>query len=183
MTAPTAVVVGFYGKMPRHGDFVRRGLPAGFAPRWGDWLGACVEAAAAALGREGLAAAWPAMGAWRFRAAAGLFGAAVPTGLLLPSQDGVGRLFPLTVLASLPDAMPDGAWFAGIETLAGEAAAGAQDADGLAAALPLPTAGDAPAPAVAPGAIAWWRQDSEPAAMPLGPDNLLQLLGRETTPP
>ncbi len=184
-TAPPAVATGLYGKLPRHGDYVRRRLPEGFAPRWSDWLGACTEAARAALGKEEFAAAWPAAGAWRFQVAAGLFGPWMPTGVLVPSQDAVGRLFPLTLVAPVPAAVPDAAWFAELEALADEAVAGELDADGLAAALPPAPAGDdAPAPTVAPpGGVAWWRQATEPVVVPFGPDNLLHLLGREAAPP
>jgi type VI secretion system protein ImpM len=174
---------GLYGKLPRHGDYVRRGLPEGFAPRWGDWLGACMEAAQAALGREGLAEVWPAMGAWRFRAAAGLFGPWMPTGVLVPSHDAVGRAFPLTLLAPVPAGAPEAAWFGRLEELGDEAAAGGLDADGLAAALHPASANDTSMPTVAPGGIAWWRQDTEAVVMPLGPDNLLHLLGQEAAPP
>ncbi len=181
---PTVVPTGLYGKLPRHGDYVRRRLPEGFAPRWSDWLGACMEAARAEFGREELDAAWPDMGAWRFRVATGLFGPWMPTGVLVPSQDSVGRLFPLTLLAPMPAAAPDAAWFEDLEALAEEAAAGDLDADGLAEALrPASASDDAPAPAVAPGTIACWRQDTEPVVMPLGPDNLLHLLGRDADPP
>ena len=31
-------IVGFYGKMPSRGDFVRRGLPDSFVDPWDAWL-------------------------------------------------------------------------------------------------------------------------------------------------
>jgi len=177
MTGAAPAVTGLYGKLPRHGDYVRRALPEGFAPRWGDWLAACMDRAVAALGREGLEAAWPGLGAWRFQAAAGLFGPWAPTGILVPSRDAVGRLFPLTLVAACSP-LPEAAWFAALEALAVEAVAGGLDADGLAAAAPPAVAEGEGMPA-GPGTIAWWRAGLEPAAMPLGPDQLLRLLGRE----
>ena len=29
---------GFYGKTPRHGDFIKRRLPRSFVDPWDDWL-------------------------------------------------------------------------------------------------------------------------------------------------
>ncbi len=62
----TIPAAGCFGKLPRHGDFVQRGLPGGFAPGWHAWLEDGLAAAEEALGRADLADAWPWLGIWRF---------------------------------------------------------------------------------------------------------------------
>jgi len=95
------VEIGLLGKLPSHGDFLRRRASDAFVDAWDAWL------------REGLAASREALGerwldvyltspAWRFMCAAGACGAAPVIGLMVPSVDRVGRYFPLTLVASLP---------------------------------------------------------------------------------
>ncbi|WP_333816600.1 type VI secretion system-associated protein TagF [Tabrizicola sp.] len=81
-------VAGFFGKLPATGDFVSRGLPDTFRKPWDAWLTRHV----APLQREGLI--FPP-GGLRFRLPSGGHLAA---GLILPSQDSAGRLFPLSLL-------------------------------------------------------------------------------------
>ena len=81
-------VAGFFGKLPATGDFVGRGLPDGFRKPWDAWLTRHV----APLQREG--AAFPA-GGLRFRLPSG---GRLAAGVILPSRDSAGRLFPLSLL-------------------------------------------------------------------------------------
>ena len=96
------MVIGLFGKLPSHGDFVRRHLPESFVRPWDDWLQAGIIAARQTLGHEfdGLARRAPA---WRFRLPRGACGQSAVAGILLPSQDIVGRFFPLTVGAVFSD--------------------------------------------------------------------------------
>jgi type VI secretion system protein ImpM len=138
---------GLYGKLPAHGDFVRRGLPESFVAPWDAWLQQGMAAARAALG-EDFSESWQAAPTWHFRLPAGACGPDAVAGVLLPSEDLVGRLFPLT-LAALLDAAPDESFYAALEA-AGRAA---QTADTLIASLPSARPGEAPP---APG---WWRME------------------------
>lgn len=140
---------GFFGKLPLAGDFVSRGLAVGLRDRWDAW-------ATRHLARwEG---PWPE-GGLRLLLPSGSRALLV---LAVPSEDRVGRRFPLAALAVLPGA-PDAeeaeGWCRAAAGPLGAAARGALDPDGLAealAALPLPgperpralawAAGDAPAP-------------------------------------
>ena len=162
-TDVTGGATGLYGKMPAHGDFVRRGLPAGFVAPWDAWLQAGIAAARATLG-EGWDAAWDGAPAWRFALPAGACGPEAVAGLLMPSRDAVGRCFPLT-LAAIPAALPPGAaWYDMLEALADRARAGVLDADALAAALPDPEGEGEEAPG-------WWNAALEwplPALPPAG---------------
>jgi type VI secretion system protein ImpM len=94
---------GFFGKLPGHGDFVTRALPADFVKRWDDWLQAALSAS-----REQLGAAWLELyltsPVWCFALAAGVCGRAATAGVLIPSVDRVGRYFPFTLACPLPDA-------------------------------------------------------------------------------
>jgi len=153
-------MTGVYGKLPSHGDFVRRGLPQSFVAPWDEWLQTVVNAARASLGDEEFAALWDAALGWRFRLLPGACGEAAVVGVLLPSRDAVGRRFPVT-LASLaaPDmGPPDDTWFAEVE-LVGRAGRDQGDSvDALLAALPgAPQSSGSPTSKPSP--VGWWTAD------------------------
>jgi type VI secretion system protein ImpM len=128
MSGPLAAAPGAFGKLPARADFLSRGLPASFADPWHAWL---VRGLAAA--RQELAAqfepAYMAAPVWRFAVPAEVCGPATAAGVVLPSVDAVGRLFPLTLavvsptlgpLLSLAAARP---WFEALEEAGREAVA------------------------------------------------------------
>ena len=94
--------VGFYGKLPSHGDFLRRRVSDAFVDAWDAWLRECLAASRTALGARWLDV-YLTSPAWRFVCAPGACGPAPVIGLLAPSVDQVGRYFPLTLVAELPD--------------------------------------------------------------------------------
>lgn len=130
---------GLYGKVPAHGDFVRRGLPTSFVGPWDAWLAAGIAAARERLGSH-WEAAWDSAPAWRFALPAGVCGPDAVAGVMLPSQDQVGRRFPITLAALLPPgaATPAADWFDALEAAALAGRAGQADADALSAAVPPP---------------------------------------------
>jgi type VI secretion system protein ImpM len=93
--------VGFYGKLPSHGDFLRRRISDAFVDRWDAWLRDCVAASRAELG-AGWLDVYLTSPAWRFVCGPGACGPAGVIGLLAPSVDSVGRYFPLTIAVELP---------------------------------------------------------------------------------
>ena len=93
--------IGFYGKLPSHGDFLRRRVSDGFVGVWDAWLQDCVTASRTALGDKWLDV-YLTSPAWRFGCSAGVCGALPHVGLMVPSVDRVGRYFPLTLVAELP---------------------------------------------------------------------------------
>lgn len=131
--------MGLYGKVPAHGDFVRRGLPTSFVGPWDEWLQHGMAAARESLGPR-WAGAWDAAPAWRFALPAGACGPDAVAGVMLASEDMVGRRFPITLAALLPPGAPapDEAWFAAIEAAAIAGRRGRADADALLAAIPRP---------------------------------------------
>ncbi len=96
------IEVGFYGKLPSHGDFLRRRVDEGFVAVWDEWLQECLQATRAALGPRWLDI-YLTSPVWRFACAPGVFGRRPVVGLMAPSVDRVGRYFHLTIVAALPD--------------------------------------------------------------------------------
>lgn len=92
---------GLFGKLPSKRDFVAVNAPRRFLNVWENWLQAGLAAS-----REQLGSAWQEayLGApiWRFWLGEDIGGAAT-VGALMPSVDGIGRYFPLTVFAAAPD--------------------------------------------------------------------------------
>jgi type VI secretion system protein ImpM len=95
------VEIGLFGKLPSHGDFLRRRASDAFVDAWDTWLRACLPASREALGERWLNL-YLTSPAWRFVCAAGACGPAPVIGLMVPSVDRVGRYFPLTLVANLP---------------------------------------------------------------------------------
>jgi type VI secretion system protein ImpM len=102
MDVQTGIEVGFYGKLPSHGDFLRRRVSDAFIASWDAWLQECIAASRAALGSRWLDV-YLTSPAWRFACAAGTFGATPMVGVMVPSVDRVGRYFHLALAAALPE--------------------------------------------------------------------------------
>jgi len=94
----TAVVAGFYGKLPARGDFVRAALPRDFTDPWDAWLAGVMAGSRTQMGEDWLPAFLEAP-VWRFALLPGLCGERGALGLMLPSVDRAGRYFPLTFAA------------------------------------------------------------------------------------
>lgn len=120
----SAIIPGWYGKLPGVGDFASRRLPEGFIRPWDDWLQSVIPASQAARGTDWLER-YLTMPIWRFVLAPGLVGASAWAGVLMPSVDRVGRRFPLTVAVALPSdaavvhaVFEAGDWFSDLEDAA-----------------------------------------------------------------
>lgn len=101
---------GFFGKLPGHGDFLTRALPADFVRCWDDWLQASLSASRGQLGETWLEL-YLTSPVWCFALSAGVCGRAAVAGVLIPSVDRVGRYFPFTLACALPEACrPLGLW-------------------------------------------------------------------------
>ncbi len=104
MTA-SAVIAGFYGKLPARGDFVTLQLPGAFIRPWDGWLSDRLGASQALLGADWVAA-WLEAPVWRFALAPGLAGPDAVLGVMLPSVDRAGRYFPMSFAALFPAGAP-----------------------------------------------------------------------------
>ena len=94
---------GFYGKLPSHGDFIRRRVSDAFVDAWDAWLRECIAASRAALGPRWLDV-YLTSPAWRFACAAGACGHTPVIGVVAPSVDQVGHSVGLADLAASPTA-------------------------------------------------------------------------------
>jgi type VI secretion system protein ImpM len=94
--------IGFCGKIPSRGDFVRAGLPRAFIEPWDRWMERMIAANRAALGDRWLPA-WLEAPVWRFALKPGICGPEAAIGLWMPSVDRIGRYYPLTVTAVTGD--------------------------------------------------------------------------------
>lgn len=155
MPAPLLSVdgsTGWFGKMPAHGDFVSRRLPAEWIAAWDDWLQQQLPRSRAMHGDDAWLALYLVAPVRRFWLAPGLLTPAAWLGVLMPSVDSVGRHFPLALATALPparaqlaDALAGEGWLAAADALARQALDPAFDVTALAQAAPT-----LPAPAVAP---------------------------------
>jgi type VI secretion system protein ImpM len=93
---PSDQGIGFFGKIPARGDFVRAGLPRDFITPWDEWLQTVLPASRTVLGETWLDA-WMEAPVWRFLLAPGLCGPQSALGVFMPSVDRAGRHFPLTL--------------------------------------------------------------------------------------
>jgi type VI secretion system protein ImpM len=127
-----SATVGYFGKLPCRGDFLRRRVPDEFVAFWDEWLQQCLTQSREQLG-DGWLDAYLAGPIWRFVLAEGVCGSGAYAGVLTPSVDRVGRCFPLTIVTQWADsacaidvACGARAWFDAIEEIAAE---GVQTAD------------------------------------------------------
>ena len=114
---------GLFGKLSSKRDFIALSVPKDFLSAWEPWMQGCISASRNSLGETWLKSYLTAP-IWRFWLGADICGATV-VGALMPSLDGVGRYYPLTLLAHTPEvqsiAPPDidahDRWFASAEDL------------------------------------------------------------------
>lgn len=92
---------GAFGKLPSMGDFLRANTPAGFVEPWDIWLQRAMVSARNSLGGRWQECYFSAP-IWRFTLPHGLAGRLPAIGILMASVDRVGRHFPLTLMAPLP---------------------------------------------------------------------------------
>jgi type VI secretion system protein ImpM len=95
------VEIGLYGKLPSHGDFLRRRVSDAFVVRWDTWLQESIAASRRMLGERWLEI-YLTSPAWRFVCSPGAVSPLGVAGILIPSVDRVGRYFPLTIVWDLP---------------------------------------------------------------------------------
>ncbi|OLP42538.1 type VI secretion system-associated protein TagF [Rhizobium oryziradicis] len=116
--------IGFFGKLPSHGDFISEGLERDTITVLDAWIRGGLHACEQEFGAH-----WPKIFAasppWRFIVEKGVWGDATYAGVMLPSKDRVGRSFPLLIVAQLHEfayhprtLYLDHTWFMAAEGLA-----------------------------------------------------------------
>lgn len=116
--------LGLYGKLPSHGDFVHRNLPAKFINTWDEWLRHFVSSSQELMGEQWLDV-YLTSPIWRFVLSAGIIDENHWAGIVLPSVDQVGRYYPFSIVMPLTAAISpfefisvNNSWFEQIEELA-----------------------------------------------------------------
>lgn len=115
-------MIGYFGKIPSHGDFVSRGLPPALVEAWDRWLQACMLESQRQLGEQWLTL-YLTSPVWRFAISPGILGPEGLGGVMMPSVDRVGRYFPLMLAATGSPPLLDwfqkrAEWYDAIEELA-----------------------------------------------------------------
>ncbi|WP_066960568.1 type VI secretion system-associated protein TagF [Microbulbifer sp. Q7] len=91
---------GIFGKLPGHGDFIQRELPASFVTPWDEWLQRAVHGSRELVGDRWLDY-YLTSPIWHFAMSPGVLNRQGWIGILVPSVDSVGRYFPVTLAAPL----------------------------------------------------------------------------------
>ena len=90
-------LIGVYGKLPAHGDFIQRNLPPDYINHWDEWLQHFIAGS-----REQMAESWLDIyltsPIWRFVLSPGVIDSHCWAGIMMPSVDRVGRYFPLSIV-------------------------------------------------------------------------------------
>jgi type VI secretion system protein ImpM len=170
---------GAYGKLPAKRDFIALSAPREFLAVWEPWLQGGVSASRLKLGGEWQAAFLRAP-IWRFWLGAELCGTTV-AGAFMPSVDGVGRYFPLTLFACAdgaapippPEFEPQAGWFENVERLLLSVLEGSPDFDGFTAAM---DAIEPPSTVNPHAAVDGLIRVGGTAVVPAAPDSLKQVL-------
>ncbi|WP_128925207.1 type VI secretion system-associated protein TagF [Bradyrhizobium guangxiense] len=108
---------GLFGKIGAKRDFIAIATPRSFLEAWEPWLQAALSASRHRLGSD-WRQAFVTAPVWRFWLGATICGSSV-TGAIMPSLDGVGRYYPLTLHAVAregemlppPNIDPQDEWF------------------------------------------------------------------------
>lgn len=101
--------IGWYGKLPTHGDFVGRGLPPRWLQVWDDWLQRAMSGAGLQLGADPLGEQLLAMPPWQCLVMPAAPGEPVWCGVVAPAADRVGRAFPLLLAEAYDEKVLNGA--------------------------------------------------------------------------
>ena len=88
--------IGFFGKVPSHGDFIERGLPQHFVNAMDEWLQGALACSQGALGHDWLQT-YLTSPIWRIGLSDGAIDSQQWLAIICPSVDAAGRYFPLVI--------------------------------------------------------------------------------------
>ena len=92
--------LGYLGKVPHRGDFVRYNVPSQLHRVWDDWLAETLRLAEVSV--EGWPTPYDAAPPWRFALSPDVAGGEARAGVMLSSRDSVGRRYPFALFGALP---------------------------------------------------------------------------------
>ena len=162
-----AAAFGYFGKFPALGDFVRGNVSRRFVNKWDPFLQHGFLASRAALGAE-WDDAYQTAPIWRFALGADVIEGGPYYGVMMPSQDAVGRRFPLTLVAEgAPVPLGNADFYIPVEDVALnmlDSLRGKPELEAMLAALPFPPE----IMEIAPGQSRWLSAPGEEYGAPLG---------------
>lgn len=165
-------MVGLYGKLPAHGDFISRNVTSGFINAWDEWLQRFLASSQEHLGGEWLDI-YLTSPIWRFALSPGVIDEHVWAGVLIPSVDRVGRYFPFSVVSRLHPSVNtvelinnESHWFSKQEALVLRALEGTMVVDELFSELQL----------IAPPAASAYRKNQQADAWHISPSEIGTLM-------
>ncbi|WP_444993967.1 type VI secretion system-associated protein TagF [Aliikangiella sp. IMCC44359] len=130
-------LTGVFGKLPLHGDFVYRNLPADFMNGWDEWVQRFIAGSQEQLG-EGWLDVYLTSPIWRFVFSEGVLDENAWLGIIMPSVDKVGRYFPISVITQVPPSanllefmLLQKEWYENVEEFLFQALDGELDVDEL----------------------------------------------------
>ena len=119
----TELLIGLFGKLPAHGDFIHRNLPSDVITPWDEWLQHFIASSREQMGGDWLNI-YLTSPVWRFVLSEGVLDNNSWSGVMIPSVDRVGRYYPFTVLTKIPAAInpleflpKNSSWFDQIENV------------------------------------------------------------------
>ncbi|TWF50057.1 type VI secretion system-associated protein TagF [Neorhizobium alkalisoli] len=201
-TTPTTTEadrIGFFGKLPSHGDFVSTGLGRGLQDMLDIWLQSGLQRLQQAF-PDDWEAWFKAMPTWRFVVERGHWGPSTLVGIILPSLDRVGRSFPLVIASQIPGFTGDprglcldDSWFTAAEGIAETSAHRDFDINAFIARLrrlrsPHPGDIEPEAGTGRSSGTLWWRSGDDRRLIGFRtsgapqPADVLKLLGEHQTP-
>lgn len=117
--------LGFYGKLPGHGDFLYRRLSQQFISGWDKWMQHNMLLSRRTIGEENWSSIYLNSPTWRFVLSDKIIDDQVWSGVVVPSFDRVGRHYPIVVAKSWQKECSglnllgkERQWFESIENLA-----------------------------------------------------------------
>ncbi len=129
--------IGLYGKLPAHGDFIKRHLNSTFINVWDEWLQHFISASQEQIGEDWLNI-YLTSPIWQFVFSPGVIDSNMWAGIIMPSVDRVGRYFPISIVQQLPASesavnfsLHQDSWYQQLETQCLRSLDGEIDADEL----------------------------------------------------
>ncbi|MDD5461308.1 MAG: type VI secretion system-associated protein TagF [Methylococcales bacterium] len=122
MSTESINTLGYYGKVPTHGDFVSKGLPLCFTDPWDIWLQEAIQTSQQQLGQHWLDY-YLTCPLYHFALSPGICGNTGWLGILMPSVDKIGRYYPMTISLMINqgvnpfDALQRKGWLSRLENL------------------------------------------------------------------
>ncbi len=113
-TSMSGEIIGVYGKLPTHADFVTHNIESCVTEPLYDWIQRRTYEAREEMGKAEWLSAYLVSSPWRFVIPISENNRRLLLGVMIPSVDKVGRYFPLILAASIDDFDANVSWLFGL---------------------------------------------------------------------